>query len=311
LILIKSLLKKHSVETLQTISLILLLFVSISTNLLGITWNKSHLLFLLIEIITGILFSASIIFYWIPQHLVLGKYGKHNAGDFALFGIISNILSVLMPIISGIFIYLFGFETYYFGFMILYLILILLFWKKIDNKTHIRDNINLDIKFDPLFFLDGIQIATYNLLFFYVFLMVEDIIKWGFLNSVLNLILAATIYFVSTFADHRHNYNFGSLGYLVKGILFSIILFSNNVLIASMSMLLLGLVYAFAEIPYFGYFYYYIKTYGSNKVFERAINVAFGYGILVSIALISLKLALVIGLISLILFAYVYYFRSH
>ncbi len=311
LILIRNLLKKYSVETLQTISLILLLLTSLSTNLLGIILNFSHFLFLLFLIITGILFSASIIFYWIPQHLILGKYGKHNAEDFALFGIISNVLSVIMPIISGILIYLFGFETYYLSFMIIYLILILLFCKKKNNKTYIRDNLNLNIKFDPLFFFDGMQIAAYNLLFFYIYLMINDIIKWGFLNSVLNLILAVTIYVVSVFVDHRNNYNFGSLGYLVKGILFSIILFSDDVFIVSISMMLFGIVYSFAEIPYFGYFYYYIKTYGLNKVFERAINVAFGYGILVSIALLNLKLALIIGLLSLVIFSYIYYFRSY
>ncbi len=311
LILINCLLKKYSVETLQTISLILLFFTSISTNLLDIFWNQSPILFLLILITTGILFSTSIILYWIPQHLVLGKYGKHNAEDFALFGIMSNILSVLIPIMSGILIYSFGFKMYYFGFMIFYLTLVLLLLKKIKNdKIYVKNNLNLDVNFDPLFFFEGVQIATYNLLFFYIFLTINDIIEWGFLNSVLNLILVLAMYFISLFVDQRHNYNIGSLGYLVKGILFSIILFSKDMFVVLISTLLFGLVYSFAEIPYFGYFYNYIKSHGLDKVFERAINVAFGYGFLVSIALINLKLALVIGLIFLVLFAYIYYFRS-
>jgi hypothetical protein len=216
-----------------------------------------------------------------------------------------------MPIITGTLIYFFGFENYYLIFTILYLLLILLTLKRLFNKkTYIKDNLNFDVKFDPLFFFEGLWCETYSLLFFYIFLIFQNIIKWSLINSLLNLLLIVAVYFVSKFVDNRNDYNFGSLGYLTKAVLFSIILFSNDLFVVSLCILLFGLVYPIADIPYFGYFYYYIKTFGLNKIFEREVNITFGRGLLIILAFVDIKLALIIGLVSIIMFAYAYYFRT-
>jgi hypothetical protein len=133
LYLIQTLLNKMSIEELQSISIISGILQSIIVAL--IPWFQNYLL--IIIVLLSMLSSISLIFYWIPQHVVLGLFSRKNseAEDFAKIGLISTIFSILAPIISSIIIYFVGFGMFYILFALCYLVSILGIKHLLKNKT--------------------------------------------------------------------------------------------------------------------------------------------------------------------------------
>jgi len=310
LYLIQTLLNKMSIEELQSISIISGILQSIIVAL--IPWFQNYLL--IIIVLLSMLSSISLIFYWIPQHVVLGLFSRKNseAEDFAKIGLISTIFSILVPIISSIIIYFVGFGMFYILFALCYLVSILGIKHLLKNKTRISVDIK-NINLNSMFILEGIWWFTAMVFLIYVYYVFGNIVIYGSLKSISVLVASISAYLFSIFVDAHKDYSIGSLGILVRSTIMSIAIFSIVPDIIGVCLLLLSLISPLADIPYFGYIYKKTKKEGIITIFEREYNMCFGRTIL-SILLIllskSVNLIFIIGLISCILLGYIYYIKS-
>ena len=272
LLLVKFVVERYGLEVSQFISVVM------SAILLFLFANfKMELLPLI-----SVLGSLSLVFYWIPQHMAIGMYGRRKklAEEYATVTVITTILSVVFPVAFALMIKSMGYRNFLL-FMCTYVVFLSIIslkllkrkWRCKDLRVRVsKTHTNLT----PLFFVEGIVIAVIVSMPVIIYSTLQDVVSFGSLKSLATVASALILYVISRWVDAKHDYALGTIGFLLYANLLTFLALSLSVRSASIALIIAGFISPIIDAPFFGYFYNIVKGVGTEIIFLRAISLALG-----------------------------------
>lgn len=218
--------------------------------------------------------SLSMVFYWIPKHLIFGVYGNRRlmTEQYAFVTSLSCLISILGPVSVSVFIFFFG---YHFVFIVLsvFLTILSLFsvrYLKRKRKVSLPRK-RIIRKFHPFFAMEGVWNGIYLIATVLIYMFTENVVLFGGITSIMALFAILTTLILSKRVDKKHDYALGALGMLLRANIFTVLFLLYNTEAALLSMIFFGLVAPMVDTPYYGFLYNIVKKYGPNIVYSRAV----------------------------------------
>jgi MFS family permease len=297
-------------------------FISIISGLLMLILAKFLTISPLVIIPVAFLGSISLMFYWIPRHLILSFHSKREATaqSYALINIITTIVSILIPFVIAVLISKLGYSLFFMLYSLGLAILAALVYTKIRNQERIAyqeqpTEEKFDLKnakrFIPLYFIQAFRNVIDFLAMFLIYLTLKNIVKFGIVNSIISLMGALATYVLAKFIDKKHDYVLGTTGFFLRAHIYMYLLFLLDPFDVALANIFLGLTMPIYATPFVGLFYNLVRRYGEKFVLYNEIFVSIFRAIIFWLVIIlDLKLVLVLAVIGYIISGYIYYYYA-
>ena len=306
-IVVRELLKEKSAEFLQMVSIFFIFLQLLCLNF----FKGPHLV-----ISTAFFGSLALVFFWLPQHLTFGIFGRRRelTKEFVVVNIAMILILVFFPSISAILINVLNYSLFFLLISLIILIFAIYaaFYFKQSRKIKIKTpGKRIKKKFSKLFVLEGLFASFYIMIDIVIYMLVKDILIFGIVKSGVMLFSALTAYIISKRVDKRHDYALATIGIMVRSNIFIALFFSFNAATAIIGALLLGLVAPIADTPFSSFLYNMAKKYGAEVIYHHEIMLGFSrlMGFLIFLIL-SLNESMFLAAIICILLGITYYFTS-
>jgi len=265
---LKWIVEHRSIELAQSLSLIFMI-----GQLIILDFLKNPFLIIVLAFFGA--FSES--FYWLPKHLVLGLFGQRRkvTQQWAFIETLNVIVSIIGPVLSAFFIKVFGYHNFFFIFSIVIILIALggvKFFKKycLFPDRHFRPR-KEKLDFSLLFSLEGLWNAFYAIAGILIFILTKDVLAFGGLTSLMAFSAVFINLLISKRIDQKHDYALGSLGYLIRANIFTLIFLAMEPKAVALAMILFGITSPLVDPSFYGFFYNLVKKYGAGIVYHRAL----------------------------------------
>ena len=306
-IIVRELLKSKSIEFLQMLSLFFIFGQLLSLNL----FYDERLV-----VAAGLFGALGITFYWIPQHLAFGVFGRRRelAKEYAAINMPMIAIMVVFPVVAGIIINAVSYGVFFLIFSIIALSFAILAMRHFKARGRIKvgkSKSTVKRKFALLFASEGLWFSFYIMVDILVYTLIKNLLIFGILKSLVMLFAAFTAFLISKRIDKRHDYALATIGILLKANVFTVLFLSLNSVTAAAAMLLFGLIAPLIDTPFYGFLYNMVKKYGYDVICLREFILGISRAIGLSLFFfLDFSIAMGIAVLCGILFGFMYYFIS-
>ena len=199
------------------------MFVSVS--LAGITFLLAYYLTINLTsvLLLGFLMGFSLALYWDSFHISFGLFGRFRevGEEMGSLVVLQSILSIVLPVLSGVFVSFFGFHLFYLIVFLFTLTASIFLVKSLGKTYRVRLSMERVIK-APLKRMHTLEGMMYGFLCFtdlFIYVVLGGaVILFGAVKFIVNLLSALSSYLVGYVFDRRLPLGLGRLLYLLEGL---------------------------------------------------------------------------------------------